>query len=112
MSFTCQNCNKPQSAGTQPVKTVTKVRRKVYPQRTTPDGYEVIDQGGTGIETVEELNLCEKCAVKVGEPEMVSQKIVLRLGSLEHGSADTYHVPGPGRKSENSERNEQVNMSG
>lgn len=71
MSFTCQACETAQKTGTKPNKTVTKQRRKIYPQRRTEDGKRIIDNGGEGIEIAEELNLCDKCAKKVGEPELV-----------------------------------------
>lgn len=72
MSFACQACGTPQTTGTKPNKVVTKQRRKVYPVRYTPDGKRIIDNGGMGIETAEELNLCDKCAKKVGEPELIA----------------------------------------
>lgn len=66
MSFTCQQCGTPQEAGVKPCKTVTIQRAKVYPRREEGEGYDhrVVDAGGTGTETVKEMDLCEKCAEK------------------------------------------------
>lgn len=64
MGFTCQHCGTVQPSGTVPHKTVTKQRTKVYPRRYAEDGETILDNGGKGVETVEELDLCEKCAEK------------------------------------------------
>lgn len=76
MSFRCQNCDAVQKSGTKPVKTVTKIRPKVYPVRySDPEKRHIIDNGGHGTEIAEELNLCEKCAKKVGTPVTVDQVV-------------------------------------
>ena len=50
MAFRCGQCDKPQVAGTLPVKRVTQTRVKHYVG------------GGTGWEIVKEVLLCEPCA--------------------------------------------------
>lgn len=64
MSFRCQHCNTVQESGTIPHKTVTEQRMKIYPKRYSNDGETVLDQGGKGLETVSEIDLCDKCAKK------------------------------------------------
>ncbi|MFW5871471.1 MAG: hypothetical protein ACOCUT_00035 [bacterium] len=71
MSFRCEKCNVSQSPKTQPIQTVTKERKVRYPQRLNEDN-EIIDNGGTGFEIAEQLNLCEKCAKKVGPPIIIN----------------------------------------
>lgn len=60
MSFRCDNCHEPQSAGTKPYKVVLQTRKKSYPARTARNG-AIIDNGGTGREIVREVKLCLKC---------------------------------------------------
>jgi hypothetical protein len=60
MSFRCEICGKLQPARSAPHKVVTETRRKNYPERRK--GTKVIDYGGSGYETVSEVNACEKCA--------------------------------------------------
>jgi rubredoxin len=64
MSFKCENCGKAQEVGTQPVKMVTKTRKKEYPERwkQVPHGKPIkIDEGGKGWEIVREVMLCPSC---------------------------------------------------
>jgi len=62
MSFTCDFCNKSQTARTKPVRVVTAKRRKSYPERAK--GKKVFDPGGAGEEIVSEADICESCAAK------------------------------------------------
>ncbi len=83
--FKCQNCGKQIGPHTTPTMVVTKQRKKVYPKRyaevdSEEEGKEgrketvVIDEGGTGFETVEEIGVCELCVPKMGAPVIVPSK--------------------------------------
>lgn len=67
MSFRCDRCGEVQERGVQPLKTVTKTRKKLYPERYKQgqDGKPIlIDAGGKGWEVVKEEMLCADCLTK------------------------------------------------
>jgi len=64
MSFICDICNKPQTAGTKPNRKTTEVRTKAT----------------GGLEIAKEVDACDKCAPKIGEPKNVTTAISTLLG--------------------------------
>jgi hypothetical protein len=62
--FQCGFCKKTSQPGETKTLIVTKTRTKVYPQRRIGErmGEQVLDQGGTGTEIVEETPACPACA--------------------------------------------------
>ncbi len=60
MSFVCQNCQKAQKNRTKPISFTTKHRKVKYPERYNEEK-KLIDKGGSGFETVQEVQLCNKC---------------------------------------------------
>lgn len=76
MSFRCQGCNKTQTIGTSPNRTVTKVRT-VQDLRTFDSREEI----------AEEKNFCDSCAhpYKVAEEERLAEKYKnVTIGSAIH----------------------------
>ena len=65
MSFICGNCGEAQEDGSIPTLIVTERRNKIYPERYADS--LVIDKGGSGYETVKEIQACEKCAILLKE---------------------------------------------
>ncbi len=62
MSFRCDGCGEPQENGRKPIKFVAETRKKIYPKRYADPEHKIcIDNGGTGIEIVREMNLCPFC---------------------------------------------------
>ena len=62
MSFVCQICDKPQKDGSIPTLVQIECRDKTYPERRNKED-EVIDKGGSGYETVREVQACKQCAL-------------------------------------------------
>jgi len=62
MSFVCQICDKPQKDGSIPTLIQTECRDKTYPERCDKED-KLIDKGGSGYETVREVQACEQCAL-------------------------------------------------
>lgn len=68
MSFRCDICDAVQPVRSKPIKIVLETRKVVYPQRTVKKITQfrtdiiVIDNGGQGVEIVEEANACADCA--------------------------------------------------
>lgn len=60
MSFRCEKCGKAQKPRTKPIRVVTEMRDKVYPQRFD-DEDNIIDSGGVGREIVSEIQICLEC---------------------------------------------------
>ena len=61
MSFVCQICGKSQRDGSIPTLIQTECRDKVYPERRDKED-KIIDKGGSGYETVREVQACKQCA--------------------------------------------------
>jgi len=61
MSFVCQVCDKPQKDGNKPTLIAVERRNKVYPKRRGTED-KIIDKGGSGYETVREVQACKQCA--------------------------------------------------
>lgn len=62
MSFVCQICDEPQKDGIKPTLIAIEQRNKTYPTRRNEED-KVIDKGGSGYETVREVQACEQCAL-------------------------------------------------
>lgn len=83
--FICQKCGEVIGPKVPAHMVVTKQRRKVYPQRTQEiiatdeDGRDprretvILDAGGSGLETVQEIQVCADCVKKV-TPVIVQDK--------------------------------------
>jgi hypothetical protein len=59
MSFICQNCQEAQKNGVKPILFTSQRRKVKYPERY--ENEKLIDKGGSGFETAQEIQLCEKC---------------------------------------------------
>ena len=57
--FKCQRCRRITEPGEKSTLIVTETREKVYPPRKG-------DPGGSGFETVSEIQVCESCAKELG----------------------------------------------
>lgn len=60
--FICDKCKQLQPLHSKPILTVIEQREKVYPVIYAEDGKTILDNGGVGVETVKEVNLCQECA--------------------------------------------------
>ena len=74
MSFICDVCKRPMRNGSKPVHIIKKTRDVVYPERRNEKN-EVVDRGGVGWETVNEVKACKKCA---GDIERDNQTEVIQ----------------------------------
>lgn len=63
MSFVCQICDEPQKDGSKPTLIAIEQRNKIYPTRRNKED-KVIDKGGSGYETVREIQVCGECDLK------------------------------------------------
>lgn len=62
MSFVCQICDESQEDGSTPTLIQTECRDKTYPARRNKED-KIIDKGGSGYETVREVQACEQCVL-------------------------------------------------
>ncbi len=62
MSFTCQLCDEPQKDRIKPILIAIEQRNKTYPERRDKED-KLIDKGGSGYETVREVQACKQCAL-------------------------------------------------
>ncbi len=64
--YTCGDCGKTTAAKQKMLRRVTKTRNVEYPERAYKHKRDMIDDpGGVGFETVTEIPVCEKCALKL-----------------------------------------------
>lgn len=62
MSFVCQICDEPQKDRVKPILVAVEQRSKTYPVRRNEED-KVVDKGGSGYETVREVQACKQCAL-------------------------------------------------
>ncbi len=62
MSFVCQICDEPQKNGIKPILVAIEQRNKTYPERRDKED-KIVDKGGSGYETVREVQACKQCAL-------------------------------------------------
>lgn len=64
--YICGNCDKPTTTKMKMQRHVMQTRSVEYPARSYKQkGETVTDPGGAGFETVTEIPVCERCALKL-----------------------------------------------